>query len=290
MSLCRLVTRATFTPGAELELVAGDGRADDHADEPGLDAVLGERGLERAAALLDQRPSTSWAPARSSSVGGGSFHGDAFAAGPSSISSCSVCCSSWSCEVGTVGSACRACDVWAHASPGAMSASWSYTVTVDGGVRLLRLECEQAAGEPTSAVAPAPTRRAVASTDVCVRTITPTRPARTSNVPVAQEPMRFRSGAAASQPMAPPRSPRMRSPHTATRTNAGRPGRAGWRVAFSSSLVDANRATPAAASPRARCSGRRRRARRPRRRWRALPCRRRGTTWRARRRRRGRPA
>ena len=39
---------------AELELVAGDGRADDHADEPGLDAVLGQRALEGAALLLDE--------------------------------------------------------------------------------------------------------------------------------------------------------------------------------------------------------------------------------------------
>ena len=35
------------------------------------------------------RRSTDWAPARSSSVRGGSFHGDALAAGPSAISSCS---------------------------------------------------------------------------------------------------------------------------------------------------------------------------------------------------------
>ncbi len=54
MSLWRLVTRATFTPGAELELVPGDGRADDHADEPRLDAVGRERRLEHPAGLLDQ--------------------------------------------------------------------------------------------------------------------------------------------------------------------------------------------------------------------------------------------
>ena len=41
---------------AELELVAGDGGADDHADEAGLDVVLGQRGLEAAAGLLDQSP------------------------------------------------------------------------------------------------------------------------------------------------------------------------------------------------------------------------------------------
>ena len=38
----------------ELELVAGDGRADGHADELGVDAVLGERRLEHLAALLDE--------------------------------------------------------------------------------------------------------------------------------------------------------------------------------------------------------------------------------------------
>ena len=54
MSWLRPVTRLTFTPGAELELVAGDGRADGHADEPGVDAVVRERGLEDAAALLDE--------------------------------------------------------------------------------------------------------------------------------------------------------------------------------------------------------------------------------------------
>ena len=38
---------------AQLELEAGDGRADDHADQPGLDPVVGERLLERAAGVFD---------------------------------------------------------------------------------------------------------------------------------------------------------------------------------------------------------------------------------------------
>ena len=38
----------------ELELVAGHGRADGHADEPCLDPVGGERPLEHAAGLFDQ--------------------------------------------------------------------------------------------------------------------------------------------------------------------------------------------------------------------------------------------
>ncbi len=54
MSLCRLVTRATLTPDAELELVAGDRRADDHADQAGLDAVFGEGALEHTPARLDR--------------------------------------------------------------------------------------------------------------------------------------------------------------------------------------------------------------------------------------------
>ena len=40
--------------GAELELVAGDGGADGHADEVGVDAELQQGGLERLAPLLDQ--------------------------------------------------------------------------------------------------------------------------------------------------------------------------------------------------------------------------------------------
>ena len=54
MSLWRLVTRATFTPGAELELVPSDRRADGHPDEPRLDAMRSERRLEHPAGLLDQ--------------------------------------------------------------------------------------------------------------------------------------------------------------------------------------------------------------------------------------------
>ena len=54
MSLLRLVTRATLTPGRELELVARHRRADGHADEARLDSVRGERGLEHAARLLDE--------------------------------------------------------------------------------------------------------------------------------------------------------------------------------------------------------------------------------------------
>ena len=54
MSLLSPVTRLTFTPGAELELVAGDGGPDGRADQARLDAVVGERGLEDAAALLDE--------------------------------------------------------------------------------------------------------------------------------------------------------------------------------------------------------------------------------------------
>ncbi len=53
MSLARVVTRATFTPGAELELEAGHGRPDGEADEVGLDPVGGEGALEDPAALFD---------------------------------------------------------------------------------------------------------------------------------------------------------------------------------------------------------------------------------------------
>ena len=47
------MTRATLTPGAELELVAGDGRAHPAADEPGLDAVGGQRADELLACRVD---------------------------------------------------------------------------------------------------------------------------------------------------------------------------------------------------------------------------------------------
>ena len=53
MSRCRLVTRATLTPAPELELVAGDGRPDRHADQLRLDAVRCQRLLQRGAAPLD---------------------------------------------------------------------------------------------------------------------------------------------------------------------------------------------------------------------------------------------
>ena len=62
--------------GAELELVAGDGRADGHADEAGLDAVL------RPAPARARGPASSTGAGRppgcrlrSSSLSGGSFHG-----------------------------------------------------------------------------------------------------------------------------------------------------------------------------------------------------------------------
>ncbi len=77
--------------GPELELVAGDRRADHHADELRLDAVLGERLLEDVARRLDRRlVDLLAAPAGAGALGGGSFHGEPFTAGPSSISSCSV--------------------------------------------------------------------------------------------------------------------------------------------------------------------------------------------------------
>ncbi len=53
MSLLSDVTRATLTPGAELELEARDGRADREADERGLDAVRRERLDELVAGRLD---------------------------------------------------------------------------------------------------------------------------------------------------------------------------------------------------------------------------------------------
>ena len=49
----------------ELELVAGDGRADDHADEAGLDAVLRPAPARGRGRLLDGRRSTSCAALRS---------------------------------------------------------------------------------------------------------------------------------------------------------------------------------------------------------------------------------
>ena len=76
---------------AQLELVAGDGGADHHADQPGLHAVLGQGVLEGAAGLLDRGRSTSCVLLRWRRLAGGSFHGEPLTAGPSSISSCSVC-------------------------------------------------------------------------------------------------------------------------------------------------------------------------------------------------------
>ena len=61
--------------GAELELVAGDRRADGHADEPGLDAVR-RRGRPRARGP-SPRPTLvidSARPSAASSLAGGSFH------------------------------------------------------------------------------------------------------------------------------------------------------------------------------------------------------------------------
>ena len=71
MSLLRPVTRLTFTPGPELELVAGDGRADGRADEASLDAVVRERGLEDAAALVDEAAVGFLAAPPLQHVGGG---------------------------------------------------------------------------------------------------------------------------------------------------------------------------------------------------------------------------
>src|SRR5256885_10393038 len=46
----------TLFRSTERQLVAGDGGPDGRADEPRLNAVRGQRVLERAAALLDQAP------------------------------------------------------------------------------------------------------------------------------------------------------------------------------------------------------------------------------------------
>ena len=61
----------------ELELVAGDGRADGHADEPGLDAVLGQRVLEHAGRVSStSAPVDLLAPGPARAAWpGGSFHG-----------------------------------------------------------------------------------------------------------------------------------------------------------------------------------------------------------------------
>ena len=75
MSFARLVTRATFTPGAELELEAGHRRADGEADEVGLDAVGGERALEHLAPLLDRLAVEALLLERLRSLSGGSCHG-----------------------------------------------------------------------------------------------------------------------------------------------------------------------------------------------------------------------
>ena len=48
----RLATFAIFTPGRELELVAGDVRAGDRADDLGLDAEMAERLDEARGGLL----------------------------------------------------------------------------------------------------------------------------------------------------------------------------------------------------------------------------------------------
>ena len=61
----------------QLELVAGDGRADDHARQAGLDLVLGEGRLEQVAAGLDGGPVDRAASSlRLSRPSAGSFHGE----------------------------------------------------------------------------------------------------------------------------------------------------------------------------------------------------------------------
>ena len=54
MSLAEAGDAVDLHAGRELELVAGDGRADGRADEAGVDAELRERRLEDLAALVDQ--------------------------------------------------------------------------------------------------------------------------------------------------------------------------------------------------------------------------------------------
>ena len=54
MSLLEAGDAVDLHARAELELVAGDGRADGGADEARVDAVVRERGLEDAAALVDE--------------------------------------------------------------------------------------------------------------------------------------------------------------------------------------------------------------------------------------------
>ena len=77
--------------GAELELVAGDGRADDHADEAGLHAVLGEGGLERAARAPRPAPGRPpGAPSARAAWAAGASTRPASAAGPTAMASCST--------------------------------------------------------------------------------------------------------------------------------------------------------------------------------------------------------
>ena len=59
-------------PGAELQLVAGDGGPDGAPDQPGLDAVGGQGVDQGGAGGLDLRSSMTWALARLSSLAGGS--------------------------------------------------------------------------------------------------------------------------------------------------------------------------------------------------------------------------
>ncbi len=71
----RLVTRLTLTPGASSQLVAGDGRADGHADEVRVDAVLVQGPLEDRAGFVGGAPVGFRGAGPSEQLGGGQLPG-----------------------------------------------------------------------------------------------------------------------------------------------------------------------------------------------------------------------
>ena len=90
MSRLRLVTLATLTPGAELELVARHGGTDRLAEQPGLHAVRAERVDQGLPASLDLGLVDGLLRERMRYCAGGSTHWPRLRAWPSSSSDCST--------------------------------------------------------------------------------------------------------------------------------------------------------------------------------------------------------
>ena len=173
--------------------------------------------------------STSWLLMRCSRVGGGSFHGEPFTAGPSSISSCSVSTGSsgsGSCTFGLRGPGGRR--RWAASGSSrsmSWSASWSKSCTPCAGAgpppiekrfpptRLAASTSASPAGRVAAAVLSAATRTGTR--------VSTTRPASTRAPRMRPAPhgaMPAASGPAAATPSRPPAS-------TSSSTGASSPGR-----------------------------------------------------------------